>query len=174
MSSIPAATLAATAGPAVRTYLRALVVLSVKSVVLALLTSRSRLSTAVFATPEDAAEYAGRGLFRALTATRGHPKDAKKIVRGSPAAAASEAERWNGLHHHTLENALPWALVGLALVASGASEGEASLYCWGWLALRCLHSFIYIVVRRQPFRGLCWSAQLVLIAWGAALSLSRL
>lgn len=168
--------LLAPSNPAFVVYCRSLLLFSAKCVSLAALTARARISSNIVAMPEDGSSYAGKGLFGALLLTR--PAQGKRadkvVVRGSAAAAGTEAQRVHALHQHTLENGLPWALVGLALVASGASEDEAQKYCYGWLALRVLHSFIFLGVRKQPWRGISWTLQLLVIGAGAGLAFSRL
>lgn len=100
----------------------AVLVLVLKMLVLAALTSRARLRSRTFASPED---YAGQGL----------------PVRSD---RDPDVERHRRAHRNDLENVLPFIPVGAIYAATGPSALGAWLCLAGFVAARLFHTFFYL------------------------------
>lgn len=100
----------------------AVLVLALKMLILAALTSRARLQTKTFASPED---YAGQNL---PASTERHP----------------EVERHRRAHRNDLENFVPFFAVGALYAASGPSDWGAWLCLAGFAVARLLHTVFYL------------------------------
>ena len=131
----------------------AVLVLALKMLVLAALTSRQRMRAKVFASPED---YATQRL---------------------PAQAGrdAEVERTRRAHRNDLENVLPFFVVGAIYAATQPSALGAWLCLPGFALARVLHTVFYLR-SAMPHRTLAYAygyfATLWMIAASAAALLS--
>jgi glutathione S-transferase len=114
--------------------------LVLKMILLGNYTSFLRLRRSVFATPED---YA----LRATTPPVGLDEDIERVRRA---------------HRNDLENILPFFVVSFIFVRTGPSHAALSIYLWGFLIARTLHSIFYIR-SMQPHRTVAFTVGAVLM-----------
>jgi uncharacterized MAPEG superfamily protein len=117
-------------------------VLALKMLVLALLTSRQRLAKRVFASPED---YATQGI-------------AEKAERDP------DVERYRRAHRNDLENVLPFFVVGAIYAATQPSELGAWLCLPGFALARVLHTVFYLR-SAMPHRTLAYGYAYFATLW---------
>ncbi len=128
------------ANPAFKTYVLAATFVGLHLVLLALWTGTVRAIRKVFVWPEDARLNKGE------TSPTEHP-DVLRVQRA---------------HANLIENALPFLMIGLAYVATGASECGAQILLYGFVAARVLHSVFYLA-GRQPFRTIMFGIGVISI-----------
>lgn len=140
------------AQPAVRVFAFWYLILVIKMQVLIFLTSRARLGTSTYASPED---YAVVGL-------------------SAPATPAADAgiERLRRALQNDLENILPFFGVGLIYALTGPSLFMARLLFAGFALARIAHSVFY-VRGKQPHRSIAFIAGMVLLSWMLFVALWR-
>lgn len=122
----------------------AVLFLTLKMLVLAALTSRARLRSRTFASPED---YAQQGL----------------AVRSERDA---DVERHRRAHRNDLENVLPFFAVGAIYAATGPSDLGAWLCLAGFAAARLLHTVFYLR-GAMPHRTLAYAYGYFATVWMA-------
>lgn len=123
------------------------VVLTLKMLWVAALTSRARLRTKTFASPED---YAGQGL-------------PAKTERDP------EVERHRRVHRNDLENVLPFFAVGAIYAATDPSPLGAWLALAGFTLARLLHTWFYLS-GAMPYRTLAYAYGWFATIWMAVAS----
>jgi len=128
------------ANPAFKTYVLAATFVGLHLVLLALWTGTVRAMRKVFVFPEDARLNKGRQ-------AESEHADVLRVQRA---------------HANLLENAVPFLIVGLAYVATGASAAGAELLMFGFVAVRVLHSIAYLA-GRQPFRTIAFGLGVISI-----------
>ena len=128
------------ANPAFKTYVLASTFVGLHLVLLALWTGTVRAMRKVFVFPEDA-----------------------RLNRGQQASAEhADVLRVQRAHANLLENALPFLIIGLAYVATGAGTFGAELLMYGFVAARVLHSIVYLA-GRQPLRTIAFGLGVISI-----------
>ncbi len=127
-----------------RLWALAVLVLTLKMLVLAALTSRARLRSKTFASPED---YDQHGL----------------AVRSERDA---DVERHRRAHRNDLENVLPFFAVGAIYAATGPSDVGAWLCLAGFTAARLLHTIFYLR-RAMPYRTIAYAYGYFATVWMA-------
>jgi glutathione S-transferase len=138
--------------PAVRVFAFWYLILVIKMQVLIFRTSRARLGSSVYASPED---YAAVGLSAPAT---------PQVDQG--------IERLRRALQNDLENILPFFGVGLIYALSGPSLLVARLLFGGFALARIAHSVFY-VRGRQPHRSIAFIAGMVLLSWMLFVALWR-
>ncbi|MEZ4281823.1 MAG: MAPEG family protein [Myxococcota bacterium] len=108
--------------------------LALKMLILAALTSRARLQTKTFASPED---YEGQGI---QPSTERDPR----------------VERHRRAHRNDLENFLPFFAVGAIYAAMDPSRWGAWLCLAGFAIARLLHTIFYLR-RAMPHRTIAYA-----------------
>ena len=121
------------ANPAFKTYVLAATFVGLQLVLLALWTGTVRAMRKVFVFPEDARLNKGEQV-------KAEHVDVLRVQRA---------------HANLLENAVPFLIIGLAYVATGASASGAELLMYGFVGARVLHSIVYLA-GRQPFRTIAF------------------
>jgi microsomal prostaglandin-E synthase 1 len=119
--------------PAFAAYALASSILSLQLIVLALLTGLARGRTKTYVQREDAATFKGE----------------KAAVEHPDVARAQRS------HLNTLENAVPFFVVGLLYVLTGATRTGATAYFGVFVAARILHSVVY-ALGLQPWRTIAY------------------
>ncbi|XP_066489946.1 microsomal glutathione S-transferase 1 [Tiliqua scincoides] len=114
------------------------VLLTVKMMLMSLITAFYRMKKKAFANPEDAGSL-GKG------------DAAKKFVRTDP-----DVERLRRCHLNDIENILPFILIGFFYSISGVSLATATLHYRIFFASRIFHTIAYLVPLPQPCRALAW------------------
>jgi glutathione S-transferase len=126
--------------PAFRTYVIAASFVGLHLLALALWTGTVRAMRKVFLFPEDA-----------------------RVNRGQQAATEHiDVLRVQRAHANLLENAVPFFIVGLAYVATGASACGAQALLYGFVAARVAHTIAYLA-GRQPYRTLTFATGVLAI-----------
>lgn len=125
----------------------AVLALTLKMFVVAALTSRARLRSRTFASPED---YAGQGL-------------PVKLERDP------EVERHRRVHRNDLENVLPFFAVGAIYAATGPTPLGAWL-CLGGFALARLAHTVFYLSGAMPHRTLAYAYGYFATVWMALAS----
>jgi uncharacterized MAPEG superfamily protein len=128
------------ADPNVRLLALVDLLLVLKMLVMGNYTSFLRLRRNVFATPED---YA----LRATTPPVGLDEDIERVRRA---------------HRNDLENILPFFVVSFIYLLTGPSHLALSVYLWGFLGARTLHSVFYIR-GIQPHRTIAFTVGAALL-----------
>jgi uncharacterized MAPEG superfamily protein len=119
--------------PAFLPYALASSILSLQILVLALLTGLARLRGGIWVNPEDAEAFKG-----------------EKVAADHP-----DVVRANRSHMNTLENAVPFFVVGWLYVLTGATRTGATTYFATFVAARILHSIAY-ALGIQPWRSIAF------------------
>ncbi|XP_046653714.1 microsomal glutathione S-transferase 1-like [Daphnia pulicaria] len=108
--------------------------LGAKTLLMALLTARQRLSKMAFANPEDA-----------------------KMNKGGKIKTDDDVERVRRAHLNDLENILPFLTIAFVYVGTGPSLGCAKFLFRLFTAARFMHTLVYAVfVIPQPARALAF------------------
>jgi len=128
------------ANPAFKVYVVAATFVGLHLLLLALWTGTVRAMRKVFVLPEDAA------LNRAAVAGAEHP----------------ETQRVQRAHANLIENAVPFLIIGLLYVSTGASACGAQVLMYGFVAARVAHTAFYLA-HRQPFRTISFALGVVAI-----------
>ncbi|XP_060101855.1 microsomal glutathione S-transferase 1 [Heteronotia binoei] len=119
-------------------YIKCLVILMVKMMLMSPLTGFYRMKNKAFANPEDAS-------------THGKGEQAKKYLRTDP-----DVERIRRIHLNDLENIIPFAVIGLLYAISGVSYTTAWWHYQLFLGSRIFHTIAYFIPLPQPCRGMSW------------------
>lgn len=114
------------------------VFLTVKMMLMSLLTGLYRMKKKAFSNPEDAAPY-GKG------------ENAKKYLRTDP-----DVERVRRCHLNDIENIIPFIFISFFYSISGVSLSTATLHFRIFFASRIFHNIAYLVPLPQPCRALAW------------------
>jgi uncharacterized MAPEG superfamily protein len=122
-----------TENPAFAAYALACSVLALQLIVLAFLTGRARGKVKTYVNAEDAVTFKGE------TAEAEHP-------------AVIRAQR---SHLNTLENVVPFFVVGYLYVLTGATRTGATAYFAVFVAARLLHSVVF-ALGLQPWRTITY------------------
>jgi uncharacterized MAPEG superfamily protein len=135
--------------PAFRTYVICATILAVHLILLAGWTGTVRATRKAFVNPEDAR------LNKGTEVDSDHP-DVRRAGRA---------------HMNALENAVPFFIVGLLYVLTGATKTGAMAYFGTFTAARLLHSIFYLA-GKQPFRTISFGIG-VLTIFGMAFHVVR-
>jgi uncharacterized MAPEG superfamily protein len=94
----------------------------------------------------------GTAITRTRTKKIVNPEDVS-VVGGSTVVEleSTEVARYHRAHRNALENIVPFFIVGLLYVNSGASLRGATIYFVTFTVARVLHSIVYIA-GKQPWR----------------------
>lgn len=93
------------------------------------------------------------GITRTLSKTWVNPEDTKFLGGRQVESDVEKVQRTKRAHLNAIENAVPFFIVGLLYVLTGASESGAKIYFWTFFAARVVHSISYLAAI-QPFRTL--------------------
>merc|ERR1712038_379886 len=119
--------------------------LVIKTMFMAFLTGKARLSNKVFANPEDA-----------------------KDVPGSKVGSDPDVERVRRAHLNDLENIpLFIAIAAVYMVAVQPSVETARILFYGFAAARFLHTYVYLNEIEQPYRGLAFIGGVIICQYMA-------
>jgi glutathione S-transferase len=91
------------------------------------------------------------GSVRVMRRTWVNPEDARLNKGAEAEVDHADVQRVKRAHMNALENAIPFFVVGLLYVLTGASAMGAMIYFYTFLGARLLHSVFYLW-GRQPFR----------------------
>jgi glutathione S-transferase len=128
------------ANPAFKTFAVAATFIGLHLLLLALWTGTVRTLRKVFVVPEDAA------LNHATAASAEHA-DVQRVLRA---------------HANLIENAVPFLIIGLLYVSTGASACGAQVLMYGFVAARVAHTGFYLA-RRQPYRTISFALGVIAI-----------
>ncbi|XP_056444606.1 microsomal glutathione S-transferase 1-like isoform X3 [Gadus chalcogrammus] len=123
-------------------YATYVVIVVLKMMLMAPLTSYYRMKKKVFANLEDT--------------KLAHPVEEPKFVRVDP-----DVERVRRCHQNDLENVVPFVLVGLLYSLTGPDAATAVTYFRVFAASRLCHTVAYVLPLPQPSRALSWLTGLV-------------
>jgi uncharacterized MAPEG superfamily protein len=74
------------------------------------------------------------------------------VIKGDRVEAEGEAvRRVKAAHQNALENAVPFFIVGALYIATGGTKLGAQAYCFTFLAMRIIHTLVYLA-GLQPWR----------------------
>ena len=127
------------ASSAFRVYAAVCAVLVLKMVLLALGTATVRGLRKRFPNPEDA-----------------------RLFKGDVGEDDPFVVRFQRAHRNSLENELPFMVLGLLYAAVQAPTWAMQTYAYTFLAARLVHSFCY-VFSLQPFRSLGWGVGVLVL-----------
>ncbi|XP_076010372.1 microsomal glutathione S-transferase 1-like [Genypterus blacodes] len=113
------------------------VIVILKMMLMAPLTSYHRFSGGAFANEEDVALKSA--------------EDKKKFLRSHP-----DVERVRRCHQNDLENIIPFVVIGLLYALTGPDLSHALLHFRVFAGSRIFHSFAYLIPLPQPSRALSW------------------
>lgn len=135
--------------PAFKIYAVSAAIVAIQMLLLALWTGTVRKRRGVFVNPEDAAGS------KTAKADQDH-EDVLRVKRA---------------HQNLIENAVPFFVVGLLYVLTGATRTGAIAYFATFTAARLLHTLFYLW-GKQPFRTITFAAG-VLATLGMAVHVIR-
>merc|ERR1712215_82297 len=110
-------------------------IITVKMVIMSLLTARQRFKTMNFISEEDVVD-----------------PDMKK--KGAKVGTAEEVERVRRAHQNDLENIVPFLVLAFIYIFTNPALSTALLVFRLFVGARILHTFVYLLVIPQPARVL--------------------
>ncbi|XP_062339165.1 microsomal glutathione S-transferase 1.1 [Osmerus eperlanus] len=113
-------------------------IVTLKMMLLSLLTAYFRLTKKVFANMED-------------TSLAHSTEDKKKMIRVDP-----DVERVRRCHQNDLENIVPFIVIGLLYALTGPDLATAVLHFRVFVVSRICHTVSYVLALPQPSRALSW------------------
>lgn len=144
-----------------------------------IMTVRTRLRSAVFATPEDTATIKSKvqpidlkiflfllDFFCCLCSRCRRPMDVEAPAEQQDLEAA--LVRWQSIHRHATENNVTVGMIFMALyvtqqrcLSKSASSCDpdpvvTEVFIYLYLAMRLIHFFIYLCSIRQPYRAIAF------------------
>ncbi|KAH9496440.1 Microsomal glutathione S-transferase 1 [Bulinus truncatus] len=125
--------------PVFRTFLGYAALVLLKTCLMSVITSMTRIKHKAFANEEDAKSFSSN-----------------KTSRQPQLITNSAVERIRRCHLNDLENVLPFVLLGLLYVTTGPSLYYATLHFRVFAISRFLHTVVYLGSVPQPARALCF------------------